>query len=303
MHGIGKKGSLKKRGNIGYLYVAPWVIGMLVFQLYPFVVSLFYSFTDYSMGSDFKWVGLDNYVRMFTRDRDYWNTLFATFRYVFMAVPMKIIAALIVALLLNMKLRGMSFYRTAYYLPSIMGGSVAVSLLWRSLFEYNGVVNRLLGIFGIGPIGWLSDPDVALTTISLLSVWQFGSSMIYFLAGLKQIPQDLYEAARVDGAGTVRIFFKITLPMLTPIVFFNLVMQMINAFQEFTSAFVVTNGGPAKSTYLYGLMLYQNGFMHFRMGYASALSWVLFIIILIFTLLVFRSSSYWTFYSDGGDNF
>lgn len=293
-------GALSRRGRQGWVYIAPWLIGMLLFQLYPFIVSLFYSLTDYSTSSHFNWVGIDNYVKMFTRDRDFWNSLSVTFKYVFMSVPLKIITALLIALLLNMNVRGVNAFRTAYYLPSIMGGSVAVSILWRNLFEYKGVINSLLGALGIPSIGWLSDPNVTLFTISLLSVWQFGSSMVYFLAGIKQIPQELYEAAKVDGSGAIRNFFYVTLPLLTPIIFFNLVMQLINAFQEFTAAFVITNGGPVKSTYLYGILLYQNGFMHFRMGYASALSWVLFIIILFFTLLVFRSSSYWTFYSDGG---
>lgn len=293
---------LRNRNNIGYLYIAPWLIGFLIFQLYPFVVSLIYSFTDYSLGSSFNFVGLQNYVKMFTRDADFQNSLAVTFRYVFLSVPMKIVAALGIALLLNMRLRGMNFYRTIYYLPSILGGSVAISILWRRLFVKDGVINAILQYFSLPSIAWLTDPNIAIFTISLLSVWQFGSSMVFFLAGLKQIPQELYESAQVDGAGKIRTFFSITLPLLTPIIFFNLVMQMINAFQEFTVAFIVTKGGqPLKSTYLYGLLLYQYGFSYFRMGYASALSWILFIIILIFTAFIFKSSSYWTFYTDGVD--
>ncbi len=238
--------------------------------------------------------------KMFTTDPDVLNSLKVTFKYVFISIPLKITFALIITLILNMNLRGMNFYRTIYYLPSILDGSVAVSILWRNLFETNGVINHFLANLGIKPIAWLTSPKIALTTLSLLSVWQFGSSMVFFLAGLKQISQELYEAAAIDGAGKVRSFFKITLPLLTPIVFFNLVMQTINAFQEFTASFIVTNGGPLKSTYMYGLLLYQNGFAYMKMGYASALSWVLFIIILAFTMLIFKSSAYWTFYSDGG---
>lgn len=291
----------ESRQRIGYLYILPWVIGVLSFQLYPFMVSIYYSFTNYSISATHKFVGFQNYITMLTRDPDFVNSLLVTFRYVFMSVPMKIIFALIIALLLNMKLRGMNFFRTVYYLPSILGGSVAVSILWRNLFETEGVINRILANLSIDPVYWLTSPKVALFTISLLSVWQFGSSMVFFLAGLKQIPNELYEASMIDGAGKVHSFFKITLPLLTPIVFFNLVMQLINAFQEFTASFIVTNGGPLKSTYTYGLLLYQNGFMFMKMGYASALSWILFIIILTFTLFIFRSSAYWTFYADGGN--
>ena len=296
------KKSLNTVENSGYTYLLPWMIGFLVFQFYPLALSLYYSFTNYGVGDSHQWIGLENFVRMFTVDEDFYSSLFATFQYVFISVPLKLVVALAVAMLLNMKLRCINLFRTAYYLPSILGGSVAVSILWRHLFEYDGVINRLLGYIGISPIGWLTDTKVAMLTISLLSVWQFGSSMVFFLAALKQIPNELYEAANVDGAKKVRIFFQITLPMISPIILFNLVMQMINAFQEFTVPFIITNGGgPMKATYLYGMLLYQNGFKFFKMGYASALSWILFLVILVFTALVFKSSSYWTFYSDGKD--
>jgi oligogalacturonide transport system permease protein len=286
------------RGNLGYLYIAPWIIGFLSFQLYPLIASLVYSFTNYNLGEHVRFVGIANYRSIFTVDPDFYNSLKVTFIYVLFSVPLKVGFALLIALILNMRLRGMNIFRTIYYLPSILGGSVAVSILWRYLFAGDGLVNRVLSLAALPPMNWLTDARVALFTIGLLAVWQFGSSMVLFLAGLKQVPSELYEAGRVDGAHKLTMFVRITLPMISPIVFFNLVMQMINAFQDFTSAFIITGGGPLKATWLYGLMLYWNGFAFFKMGYAAALSWVLFVIILSFTLLLFRSSRYWTFYSE-----
>lgn len=286
---------------IGLLYISPWIIGLLVFQLYPFVMSFIYSFTEFSIIKSPEFIGFKNYVNLFTNDRLFYESLKVTLIYVLISVPGKLIFALMIAMILNMKLRAINFYRTVYYMPSILGGSVAVSVLWTFLFNRTGLVNIILSKFSILPVDWLGSPDLALYTISLLSVWQFGSSMVLFLAGLKQIPNELYEAARVDGAGRIRTFFNVTLPMLTPIIFFNLIMQMVNAFQEFTSAFVVTRGGPLRSTYLYGVMLYEQAFRFLKMGYASAQSWVLFIIIIAMTMLVFKSSHYWTFYEDEGD--
>ena len=200
-----------------------------------------------------------------------------------------------------MKLRGINLFRTIYYIPSTLGGSVAVSALWKLLFMSDGIINKMLVQVHLPPVNWLGSPGWAMVTICLLQVWQFGSSMVLFLAALKQIPQDLYEAAAIDGAGRLKCFFTITLPMITSIVFFNLIMQSINALQNFTSAFVITNGGPLKSTYLIGMKLYTEGFSNFKMGYASAISWVLFGIILVFTLMIFKSSDAWVYYEDGGD--
>ena len=291
----------QRKQYIGLLYITPWIFGFLVLQLYPFVSSFIYSFTNYNLAKAPKFVGLENYITLFTKDEQFYNSLWVTLRYVFMAVPMKLAFALLVAIILNVKLRFVNIYRTIYYLPSILGGSVAVAVLWRFLFADSGFINHLLSLVKIPTVGWLSNPDVSLFTISLLTVWQFGSSMVIFLAGLKQIPQELYEAGRVDGASKLRMFFTITLPLLTPIIFFNLIMQMVNAFQEFTGAFVITNGGPMKSTYLYAMKLYDEGFLFLKMGYASALSWVLFIILLAFTALTFKSSASWTHYEDGGN--
>ena len=285
---------------MGYLYIMPWVIGFLVFQLYPLGTSFFYSFTDYNMGSNFSFVGLSNYVRVFTKDREALGSLLTTFRFVLMSVPMKLLSALMVALLLNQKLKGINVYRTVYYLPSILGGSVAIAVLWRHLFEMNGVVNQLLRLLGIKDVGFLSDPGIALFTLSTLSVWQFGSSMVFFLAALKQVPQSLYEAARVDGASKIRCFFKITLPMISSMTLFNIIMQMINAFQEYTVPAVITGGGPMRSTQVLAITLYKNAFTYRKMGYASSISWVLFVIVIFFTALIFRSSSLWAFYNDEG---
>lgn len=289
---------IKQKYNFeGYLYILPWLVGFLVLQLVPLLSSLWYSFTDYQMIGDARFVGLANYAKAF-RTPDFWKSLKVTCLYVLMAVPMKIAFALVIALILSQKLRGINFFRTLYYLPSILGGSVAISVLWKYLFMQKGVVNGLLAKIGISGPDWLGDTRFALFTVGLVTVWQFGSSMLLFLAGLKNIPESLYEAASLDGARTLRKFWSITLPSLSPIVLFNLVMQMINAFQEFTPAYVITQGGPLKSTYLYGLMLYDQGFKFFKMGYASALSWILFIIILIFTSMTFGSSQSWVHYGD-----
>lgn len=287
--------------NVGLLYIAPWLIGFLVFQLYPFGASFVYSFTNYSITNVPKFVGFDNYVAMFTTDNNFYKSLVTTLAYVFLSVPMKLVFALLVAIILNVNLKLVNMYRTLFYLPSILGGSVAVSILWRFLFMKEGMVNRFLQMLYIPPVDWLGSPNVALFTLSLLSVWQFGSSMVLFLAGLKQVPGELYEAGRVDGASRFRMFFTITLPLITPIIFFNIIMQLVNAFQDFTGAFVITNGGPMNSTYLFALKLYDEGFKFYKMGYASALSWILFILILVITAATFKSSKYWTYYEDGGD--
>lgn len=286
---------------VAYLFILPWIIGFLIFQLYPFVASFVYSFTDFSLLKSMKFVGFKNYIQMFTRNRVFYKSLWATMKYVLIAVPGKLIFALIIAMILNMKLKCINFYRTVYYLPSILGGSVAISILWKFLFSKNGTVNTFLAHLHIPSLDWLGSPNLALVTMGLLVVWQFGSSMVLFLAALKNVPAELCEAARVDGAGRIRTFFTITLPLLTPTIFFNLIMQMINAFKEFNAPFLITKGGPLNSTYLYGMMVYENAFQHSKMGYASAQSWVLFMIILVFTALTFKSSPYWTFYDDGGE--
>lgn len=290
-----------KRQFIGFVYILPWVIGFLLFQLYPFAVSFLYSFTDLKVAGDFRFIGLENYARLFTRDPDFIKSAQVTIQYLLMVVPGKLLSALIVALILNMRLRAINLYRTIYYLPSILGGSVAISALWRVMFMKTGIVNNLTAYLGFAPVNWLGDPKYALFTISMVEMWQFGSSMVLFLAALKQVPQELYDAARVDGSKWLRTFFSITLPMISPVLFFNIIMQAINALQNFTAAFVVTKGGPIKSTYLMGIKLYEDAFSRYSMGYASAQSWVMFAALAVFTVVVFRTSNAWVYYNDEGE--
>lgn len=291
-----------KQKNTGLFYVMPWIIGFLLFTLYPFISSFFNSFTNNLGGNASKFIGFKNYIDIFTVDFDFVTSSRVTLLFVLIAVPMKLCFALFIAMLLNMHVRGSELYRTIFYTPSVLGGGIAVSIVWRMLFLKNGLINRFLSSIGLSSVGWLSDPNIALFTISLLTVWQFGSSMVIFLAGLRQIPHDLYEAATVDGATKSRMFFVITLPMLTPVILFNLIMQMINAFQEFTSAFIITDGGPVKSTYLYAYKMYVEGFRNFRLGYASALSWILFVVIIFFTLVIFKISDRFVFYESEAGN-
>lgn len=290
--------SIQRRQRLGYLYIMPWVIGLLVLQLYPFVSSFVYSFTNSNLGGRFDFVGFRNYIQILTKDSEFWNSLKVTILFVFISVPGKIVFALLIAMLLNQNVKGVKSFRTLYYIPSIFGSSVAISIVWRMLFQTDGVINNLLGKLHIPGVLWLGTPGMALFTISLLSIWQFGSSMVIFLAALKQVPSELYDAAKVDGASSIRIFFQVTVPMITPMVFFNIVMQMINAFQEFTSAFVITDGGPLKGTYLFGMKLYNEAFRYFKIGYSSALAWIMFIVIMVFTFILFRSSKKWVYYSD-----
>lgn len=286
--------------NRGLLFIAPWLLGFLALQLYPMISSLYYSFTDYSMGTDINWVGIKNYIDIFTRDPYFSQSVKVTLIYVVVAVPLKLAFALFIAVILNQKLKGINFFRAAFYIPSILAGSISIAILWKALFIKDGFINHLLGNVGIDPVSWYGTPGMALFTICILTMWQFGSSMILFLAGLQQIPYNLTEAAQIDGAGKVRIFFRITLPMLTPTIFFNVIMQTINAFQEYTSAAIITHGGPVYGTYLYGLKLYEEAFSNWRMGYACALSWILFIVILVFTVIMFMTSKKWVYYEDGG---
>lgn len=284
---------------VGLLYIAPWLLGFLILELYPLGASLYYSFTDFSLLRSPSFIGLENYRHMFTMDMDFWNSVNVTLKWVIIAVPLKLTVALLVALLLNRNLKHINFYRAAYYLPSIFAGSVTVSILWRFLFMSDGLVNQILAVINLGPIEWLGDPKYALYTVSLVNVWQFGTSMVLFLAGLKQIPGELYEAGKIDGTNVFQKFFSITLPLLTPIILFNLIMQTINAFQDFTTPFTITKGGPAKATYLFSMLIYDNGFRFSKMGYASALSWLMFVVIIILTTIVLKTSRYWTHYEDG----
>jgi multiple sugar transport system permease protein len=290
----------RKQNLVAFVFLLPWLAGLLIFTVGPMLASLYYSFTSYDLLSAPQWVGLDNYVRMFTQDDRYLTALRVTFIYVFVSVPLKLAFSLVLAVLLSKGLRAVGLYRAVYYVPSLLGGSVAIAILWRQIFGLGGIVNQGLGVLGInGQDSLISTPNTAMLTLVLLAVWQFGSPMLIFIAGLKQIPGELNDSAQVDGAGPLRRFFQITLPLLTPLIFFNLVLQVIASFQVFTSALIVTGGGPADATLFYTLYLYQQGFGNYQMGYASAMAWVLMIIVIVFTVLIFFTSKYWVFYQDG----
>lgn len=282
-----------------YLFLAPWFLGIFAFVLLPMGYSFYLSLTKFDLLSAPRWVGFENYVAMW-QDEKFLQSVKVTLTYVVFSVPMKLAAALLIAAALNRGLRALGFYRSVFYLPSLLGASVAVSVMWRQIFSQQGLLNQVLGLVGIQGADWIGDPRYALWTLILLSAWQFGTPMLIFLAGLKQIPRDLYEAAALDGAGKIRIFFRITVPMLTPVIFFNLVLETINAFQTFTPAYVISGGlgGPIDSTMLYTLYLYRQGFTSLQMGYASAMAWVLFLVIGLFTALYFASSRRWVTYAD-----
>ncbi|MCI4127854.1 carbohydrate ABC transporter permease [Bacillus haynesii] len=285
----------------GYAFISPFIIGFLCFTVIPMGASLFLSFTSYDLFTPPKWVGLDNYKAMLTDDEKYWGSLKVTFYYVLAGVPLRLAFALFIAVILNRAEKGVGIYRTLFYLPSIIGGSVAVAIMWRNVFGNDGVINALLFFLGFDKkILWYQDPTSALWTLILLSVWQFGSSMLIFLAGLKNIPPMYQEAASVDGANRFQRFFLITLPLLSPIIFFNLVMQTISAFMTFTPAYIISKGegGPLDGTLLYSLYLFQRAFNFFQMGYASAMAWVMLILIGLVTFILFKTSSLWVHYES-----
>ncbi|HLZ56596.1 MAG TPA: sugar ABC transporter permease [Ktedonosporobacter sp.] len=298
--------SSEARENLGaYLFLLPWFLGLILLTAGPMLSSLYLSFTKFDLLSAPQWIGMQNYVALF-QDPRWLTSVRVTLTYVFFSVPVKMAMALGLALLLNKGIKGLGLYRAIYYVPSLLGGSVAIAILWRQVFDADGLVNQALGLIGIHTTqSWISSPGTALFTLVALSAWQFGSPMLIFMAGLKQIPPEYYEAASTDGAGKVRMFFAVTLPLLTPIIFFNMVLQMIFAFQAFTPAFIVSGGtgGPDDSTLFYTLYLYQEGFGYLYMGYASAMAWILVVGIAIFTALAFLTSRYWVFYQDErGDN-
>jgi multiple sugar transport system permease protein len=290
----------KKENAAGYLFLLPWFIGIFVFTAGPVIASLYLSFTNYNLIGTPGWVGLQNYLTLF-QDPQWWDAVRVTLIYVVLSVPLKLAVALLIALLLKRGLLALGLFRAIYYIPSLLGSSVAIALLWRQIFDADGIVNQALGLIGIHVgISWVSTPDTALYTLVILSVWQFGAPMLIFLAGLQQIPQEYYEAAATDGAGPLRSFVAITLPMITPLVFFNLILQMVGAFQAFTPSYIVSGGtgGPVDSTLFYTLYLYQEGFGYLKMGYASAMAWALLLAVAIFTALAFLTSRYWVFYQD-----
>lgn len=289
-----------RKSKMGLVYILPWLIGMIFLTLYPFINALVISFTDYNLVREPNFIGLANYTRLF-QDEDFLGTLTATLKYTVITVPLQLAFALFIAYILNFKLKGINFFRTAYYIPSLLGGNVAVAVLWRFLFQQDGLINRIIGVAGIQPVAWLSSPGGAMSVIIILKVWQFGSAMLIFLAALKDVPQDLYEAASVDGSTKLHSFIHITMPLITPTIFFNLVMQLVNAFQEFNGPYLVTGKGPLNATYLTSMYIYDNAFKYFNMGYASAASWILFLIIVAVTLILFATQDKWVYYSDGGN--
>ncbi len=284
---------------VGYLLLSPWLFGFLLMWLIPMFISIYYSFTDFNLLNTPKMIGFSNYVRIFTQDKTFLQALKVTFLYVGLLVPLRLAFALFIAMLLNKNHKALGIYRTLYYVPSIIGGSIAVSIVWKQIFGNKGVLMSLLAIFGFKQeISFLGNPDTALGVIILMGVWQFGSSMLIFLSALKQIPMSLYESAMVDGAKPWKTFTKITLPMLTPTIFFNLILQIVNGFRVFTESYIVTDGGPLNSTLSYVLYLYRRAFTYFDMGYSCALAWVLVAIVSVFTAILFKTQKNWVHYEE-----
>lgn len=283
--------------TVGYLFTLPFIIGFLCFTLIPMCLSLYYSFCEYKIGSPAVWVGAQNFIDLF-QDSKFGNSLVVTFQYVIVGVPMKLVFALLIAMLLTKPTKMQGFYRAVYYIPSLIGGSVAVALVWKQLFGSRGPVITLLKALGVRGFNFFGSSAWAFFPLVLCNAWQFGSSMLIFASGLKQIPKDYYEAAEIDGAGVLAKFFRITLPCLSPIILFNLIMQLISGFMTFTQAQIITQGGPNYATHYIALDIYQNGFSFFRMGYACAESWIMLLIMAGITGIIFKTSSYWTFYEN-----
>ena len=287
-----------EQGYMGFVLILPWLIGFCIFKLYPFVSSLVYSFTDYDLFRGVQnVVGFQNYIDAFTKAKNV-KALKVTFTYAFMTVPLKLIFALFIAYILNFKIKGVGLFRTAYYVPSILGGSVAIAVLWKALFKNDGVVNTILTMLGFESINFLADKNWALFIICLLRVWQFGSAMVLFLAALKGVPEDLYEAASIDGATKGRQFISITIPLISPVIFYNLVTQLVQAFQEFNGPYIITNGGPRNATTLISLIVYNTAFKDYKVGMSSAMAWVMFVIVMVLTIIAFVSQKKWVYYSD-----
>jgi multiple sugar transport system permease protein len=308
-----KQLSMSKREALyGYLFISPWLIGFILFTIGPMLASLYFSFTDYNVVDSPIWVGLANYTKIFSGipeairtqsseplgDPLFWKSLQVTLYYAMMALPLGLIVSFFLAVLLNQKIPGVNLWRTVYFLPSVIAG-VAVTILWVRIFSPRvGILNPILEKFGIPGPGWLSSPDWAVPALVIMSLWGIGGGMIIYLAGLQGVPTDLYDASKVDGANLFQRFRYVTFPMMTPVIFYELVLSLIATFQYFTEAYVASGGtgGPVRSTLFYNLYLYQNAFKYFEMGYASSMAWILFIIVLVLTLLVFRSSQYWVYY-------
>ncbi|KQM84474.1 ABC transporter permease [Agromyces sp. Leaf222] len=298
----GRRRASRRESIAGYGFLVPWLIGFLGLTLGPMIYSLYLAFTKYNLFKDPEWVGFDNFVRMFTDDPQYLQSVQITLIYVLVGTPIKLAAALGIAMLLNYRNKGSGFFRSSFYAPSLIGASVSVAIVWRAMFSSDGPVDNSLSLFGIELGGWVGNVALVVPMMILLAVWQFGAPMVIFLAGLKQIPQELYEAAEVDGAGPVRKFRSVTIPMLSSVIFFNLLLELINAFQIFASAYIISNGsgGPAGMTNYYTVYLYKRGFADLQMGYASAMAWVLVIVVAIIAFILFKTSTRWVHYA--GEN-
>ena len=297
------KSRLVRREAIeGYLFIMPWLIGFLIFRFGPMIYSFFLSLTDYAARGAPKFVGLENYIYMFTKDPRFIDSLRSTFQFVIGSLPLTIIIGLAIALLMNQKVRGMTTFRAIYYLPAVISG-VAVAILWQFVFHKQwGVLNAILALFGVKSIGWLVDPQWVMVAFIIMSIWGVGGSMIIYLAGLQSIPTELYESAAIDGANRFRQFRSITIPMLTPTIFFVLITGLIAAFQIFENAYIMTGGGPNYATYFFGLNIYFTAFKTLSFAYASALAWILFAIIVALTIMVFSTSRRWVFYAGASDD-
>jgi multiple sugar transport system permease protein len=296
--------SLRLREELsGYLFIAPWIIGFLFLMLGPLLFSLYTSFTNYNITSEMEFIGLENYKRMFTADQLFWTSLWNTLYYVLFSVPVTTAGAILLAVLLNQRVPGMKWYRTLYYLPAVLSG-VAVYLLWMQLLSPStGLVNTALSWFGIKGPAWLFNPDWTKPALILMKLWSVGGGMLLYLASLQGVPKTMYEAADIDGAGSLQKFFYITIPMITPVIFFDVVTSLIGGFQIFQEAYVMTengDGGPVNSLLFYNLHMWNNAFEMFNMGYASSMAWVLFVIVMILTVLNLKLGKKWVYY-DGGD--
>lgn len=290
--------AMNKESTAGIVFTLPFTIGFLLFMIVPMGISLYYSFCKYDILSAPVFTGLDNFKTMFA-DETFYKSIKVTFFFAFVSVPLRLIFALLVAMLLLKTTKMTGFYRAAYYLPSIIGGSVAVAILWKRMFATDGVINKLLQAVGIDcSFSWLGNTKTAIWVLIVLAVWQFGSSMLIFLSSLKQVPASLYEAADVDGANGISKFFKITLPLLTPTIFFNLVMQMINGSLAFTQSFIITQGKPMDSTLFYTVHTYFQSFKFYNTGYGAALAWVMLVLIGLITLALFATKRFWV-YEEG----
>lgn len=296
----GKLGKMGRReATLGYLFILPWIIGFLAFTLLPILASLYYSFTRYSVLRDPVWIGLENYITLFTDDRLFSVILINTLIFVIFSVPLRLVVAFLLAVLLNTKIRGTTLFRTIYYIPTVVP-LVASAILWLWIFNPGvGLANAFLNLIGLRPVPWLTDAAWAKPTVILVSAWTVGQAMVIMIAGLQDVPVDLHEAAMIDGAGVWARFWSVTVPMMTPVIFFNLVMGLISGFQVFALPFILTGGGPLNSTLFYNIYVYDNAFKFLKMGYASALVWILFILVIGVTYLIFTTSRRWVHYTGG----